>query len=568
MSQSQDNLPLMMLNFEALDKLGGWDGISAPTLVVAIQGAMDAGSAGETAAEYLLSSLDSTRIATFNSDLLYDFRSRRPTITFTRRRFSSYVTPGLVIDRLTDDEGRPFLLLHGNEPDFRWQAVCEQIEQLLGDLGVEAVFFANGISWAVPHTRPSVVLLRPPASEEVELQAKDELFDAISKVFNPGSSAILTMVNPVKTSSSDSADKRESELMRAENEELRLVHEELLAQAKKASDELAAAEAEVAEAGEDHSTRQAPAEDEGEVEAHDGEASQADSHRDDDEPAAEEIGHSDEDFREDFDPTRHGLPTGDEFREDEEETTRMRLLPGDGRTAIFETSETFHMPGTLSMVLEVFLSDHDYETLGIAAQVPHYISQGFYPRAAADLVRHISHFGSLSLPMGELEVAAKDVAQDLDRQVSESPEATQLVSALEQAYDAFAGEHGPGADGSVDVPSAEEIGAAAEAFLAEQLQSEFSRSGAKPFPQGNPDPENSWQAEDNRDHTERMPDPGPAAFSAPSAAPRANEEKNTGDDAAHSDGPENDAGPDDAGEDRPGEGPVGEDQTGEESDGE
>ena len=50
-----------------------------PVLLHAIRGFVDAGSAGQIAAEHIRGELDSVRLATFDVDQLLDYRSRRTT---------------------------------------------------------------------------------------------------------------------------------------------------------------------------------------------------------------------------------------------------------------------------------------------------------------------------------------------------------------------------------------------------------------------------------------------------------------------------------------------------------
>ena len=63
-------------------------------------------------------------VATFDVDQLHDYRARRPPMSFVRDHYEGYDAPRLVV-RLLHDSGRtPYLLLHGPEPDTRWEAFC------------------------------------------------------------------------------------------------------------------------------------------------------------------------------------------------------------------------------------------------------------------------------------------------------------------------------------------------------------------------------------------------------------------------------------------------------------
>jgi len=76
----------------------------------------------------------------------------------------------------------------------------------------------------------------------------------------------------------------------------------------------------------------------------------------------------------------------------------------------------------------------------------------------------------LAVPDDALRQAARRTDEEIARQVEASEEITELVQALERQYDAFveaAGREGLLAD-DANMPTAEELGAQFERFLAEQ----------------------------------------------------------------------------------------------------
>lgn len=127
---------------------------TGPVLVHALRGFVDAGAAGEIAVEHLLERFSVTRLATFDVDQLVDYRSRRPPMTFDADRWTEYDEPSLVVDRLTDDEGAGFLLLHGVEPDLQWERVAAAVRELVERFDVSLTVGVHGIPMGVPHTRP------------------------------------------------------------------------------------------------------------------------------------------------------------------------------------------------------------------------------------------------------------------------------------------------------------------------------------------------------------------------------------------------------------------------------
>ncbi|MFT4088203.1 MAG: PAC2 family protein [Gordonia sp. (in: high G+C Gram-positive bacteria)] len=128
-----------------------------PVLVHALEGYADAGHAVSLAATHLREALDSELVATFDTDELIDYRSRRPMITFNDDKFESIAMPTLTMHAVRDNNGVGFLLLDGSEPDIRWEQFTTAISALAERFGVSQVVGLNSIPMAVPHTRPSTV---------------------------------------------------------------------------------------------------------------------------------------------------------------------------------------------------------------------------------------------------------------------------------------------------------------------------------------------------------------------------------------------------------------------------
>ncbi len=129
-------------------------GIDAP-LIHLLDGFLDAGRVTHGAAAHLLRTCDPQRVATFDVDVLHDYRSRRPIMTFDTYHWTAIQMPHLVVDRLTDAVGRHFLVMHGQEPDSRWERTVEATLEICDALGVSRLYTASGIPLAVPHTRPT-----------------------------------------------------------------------------------------------------------------------------------------------------------------------------------------------------------------------------------------------------------------------------------------------------------------------------------------------------------------------------------------------------------------------------
>ncbi|HEV8175849.1 MAG TPA: PAC2 family protein [Actinoplanes sp.] len=145
--------------------------------------------------------------------------------------------------------------------------------------------------------------------------------------------------------------------------------------------------------------------------------------------------------------------------------TDQRLL-GDRESWL----QRVQVPASVGNLLEFRLGQDGHDAMGYAAHVPHYLAQTTYPAAAELLLDSVSSSTGLALPTGELRDAAEMVREEVDKQVAEDEQATRLVASLEQQYDAFLrGRQGNLlADSTGPLPTAEELGAELERFLAER----------------------------------------------------------------------------------------------------
>jgi predicted ATP-grasp superfamily ATP-dependent carboligase len=125
-----------------------------PVLVTALEGFLDAGSASALAVGHLLESAQGRVVASFEVDEFYDYRARRPPMSFVRDHYSDYDAPRLVVRLLHDDRRTPYLLLTGPEPDVRWEAFAEAVRAVVEHFTVRLTVSMGSVPMAVPHTRP------------------------------------------------------------------------------------------------------------------------------------------------------------------------------------------------------------------------------------------------------------------------------------------------------------------------------------------------------------------------------------------------------------------------------
>jgi predicted ATP-grasp superfamily ATP-dependent carboligase len=273
-------------------------------MLVHLEGFMDAGAAGRLLTEHLLETFPHETVATFDTDRLLDYRSRRPLMTFDKDHWESYDKPLLEVSLLRDPADKPFLLLTGPEPDHEWELFTAAVRALADRLGVGHVITYFGVPMGVPHTRPLGVL------------------------------------------------------------------------------------------------------------AH---------------------------------ATRPGL------------VTSTGQLPS-----------KLQVPASASSLLELRLGEAGRDAIGFAVQVPHYLSQAAYPTAALTLLDAVREASGLEMPRGDLRDAADRTNTLIDRQVAESAEVAELVHSLEQQYDAVIAQKGELLAEGEAMPTADELAAQFEQFLAEQ----------------------------------------------------------------------------------------------------
>ncbi|WP_024355979.1 proteasome assembly chaperone family protein [Leucobacter chironomi] len=123
-------------------------------LVVAMQGLTDAGGAISQLEEYLWNRYEPEELLRFNADLLLDYRARRPVITFDEDHLVDYSPEELMLSLVHDELGKPFLLLSGYEPDFRWEQFIDTVLLLVHDFEVSITVWSHALPMPVPHTRP------------------------------------------------------------------------------------------------------------------------------------------------------------------------------------------------------------------------------------------------------------------------------------------------------------------------------------------------------------------------------------------------------------------------------
>lgn len=144
--------------------------------------------------------------------------------------------------------------------------------------------------------------------------------------------------------------------------------------------------------------------------------------------------------------------------------TRPGLVPEEQQLGV-----ELRVPGSAAALLELRLGRTGHDALGFVARVPHYLAESDYPHASLALLHAVSSATGLLLPGEELLEAAESADEAVQEQVDGNDQVARIVRALESQYDAFVGGEARGnlmAEQRA-LPSAEEIGAELERFLAD-----------------------------------------------------------------------------------------------------
>ena len=125
-----------------------------PVMVTALEGFLDAGQASALAVAHLAAGEPGRVVASFEVDEFYDYRARRPPLSFHEDHYADYEAPRLVVRLMNDLLDAPYLLLTGPEPDIRWEAFARAVRAVVEHFDVRLVASLGSVPMAVPHTRP------------------------------------------------------------------------------------------------------------------------------------------------------------------------------------------------------------------------------------------------------------------------------------------------------------------------------------------------------------------------------------------------------------------------------
>ena len=138
-------------------------------LIHALDGFLGAGSAARLAAEQL-SSGQGEVVHEFDIDEMFDYRARRPMMSFRENHYADYVEPTLQVVLEHDGNGEPYLLLAGPEPDFLWERFVGEVHEVIEEHDVPLTLGLGAVPMGVPHTRPAMITAHGTRPELVDRQ--------------------------------------------------------------------------------------------------------------------------------------------------------------------------------------------------------------------------------------------------------------------------------------------------------------------------------------------------------------------------------------------------------------
>jgi hypothetical protein len=135
-------------------------------------------------------------------------------------------------------------------------------------------------------------------------------------------------------------------------------------------------------------------------------------------------------------------------------------LPPYGRNSV-------DVPAGVQAAVEARFRDLGLSSVGLWAQVPHYVSNFPYPAASLALLTGLAEVAGVEVDASQLRQSVVSYRQQLDELVAGNPEHVTMVRQLEETYDAEAS-MGAGPLAPSSLPTGDELAAELERFLREQ----------------------------------------------------------------------------------------------------
>ncbi len=133
------------------------------------------------------------------------------------------------------------------------------------------------------------------------------------------------------------------------------------------------------------------------------------------------------------------------------------------------------VPANAMHLIEFRLQETHHDVTGFVLLIPHYLADTEFPLAALSALESISAATGILFPTDRLRGEGREFIAKIDEQVDNNAELSRLVRTLEERYDSYMKDNGlrsPLMDSEGELPSADEIAAELEEFLAHRRRSE------------------------------------------------------------------------------------------------
>jgi hypothetical protein len=141
------------------------------------------------------------------------------------------------------------------------------------------------------------------------------------------------------------------------------------------------------------------------------------------------------------------------------------------------------VPANALHLVEYRLQQTEHPTAGFVLLIPHYLADTEYPDAAVTALNSVAAATGLIFPTDQLRQEGREFVTKIDAQVEGNTELARLVGALEERHDSYmAGNplRSPLTDEDGELPTADEIAAELEKFLAARRHGEDNRNDERP----------------------------------------------------------------------------------------
>jgi len=131
--------------------------LTSPVAIAGFEGWNDAGEAASGVINHLGIAWQATPIGAIDPEEYYDFQVNRPVVEIEDGRTQRLIWPTTRISLARAEPSglpRDVLLIHGIEPNMRWQAFSSELVDGLASLGVELVIVLGALLAETAHTRP------------------------------------------------------------------------------------------------------------------------------------------------------------------------------------------------------------------------------------------------------------------------------------------------------------------------------------------------------------------------------------------------------------------------------